>query len=248
MLGGTGSGKTAVLHELLYQRRQFRQILLITGSKDLRERFNRHFPDSLIWDDWHEDDMKRILDCQENDKAIGKGTELLIMLDDFGYKKNQLRKSAQFKRILMNGATHCNTLLMCCFQDTKAIEPDLRGQFHIIILLGEPNRSTRKRIFDCFQCGFETFNQFDRCMKELTQKHGIMVFSRRAGVSYNPLKCVFKYRLKNKHIFDPKRGQEGRRFLCGDAHMQERTLIELEERERYLDALRRKYEKEMKRR
>lgn len=203
-IGATGSGKTALMIDMMYHlRHEYSKAVVICGSKETEKDFARVVPDLFIWDTLDIDRLSAVYEKQEIDVYTGRSQPLLVVLDDFMYQSRSLQKTELINRIFMNGR-HANILFFVSMQYCKSLSPTLRQQTRMAFVLGEKNPANRVRVFDAFNTCFPNKNEFDAVMCSLTVNWQAMVLSNMATNSTAIEDNVFWYR-----------AELGRRFNFG---------------------------------
>lgn len=193
-LGATGTGKTALMIDLMYQlRNEFPKAVVICGSKETEQDFARVVPDIFIWDKLDVDRLSALYDKQELDVYLHRSQPLLIILDDFMYQSRSLQKAEVINRIFMNGR-HANILFFVSMQYCKSLSPTLRQQTRMVFVLSEKNPLNRTRVYDAFNTCFPTRDEFDALMCRLTVNYQAMVLSNMASTSMEIQDNVYWYR------------------------------------------------------
>lgn len=205
-VGRTKSGKSYLMRDHLYfYRKKVDIAIAMTGSKDTSIELEKHIPPLYIYDDLDIKKLEEIYEKQEYLKARemrGKGRcpNVLIYLDDLGYKKKNVLTSEIILKIAFNGR-HANILCMIALQDCKLIPPALRQQARQVFIMQEKNPQNRKRVFDAFNPCFERFEDFDETMKLCTHNYESLVLENQLTNSYKVEDNVFYYKAKNRGNF-----------------------------------------------
>lgn len=182
-IGGSGTGKTTAMEDLLYRKRDaFDQFMVMSGSKDTARRFAQHIPPIFVSDGpdaFDEDKLTAIVDKQDADKEMedsgrGKCNSILIIIDDLAYMSSLLKKSRVLNRLFFN-APHCKIMLWLSMQYVNCIGPNLRQNVRYAFITREKNRKNRERVFDSMNTGFESFADFDLTMRACTQNYRMFV-------------------------------------------------------------------------
>jgi hypothetical protein len=210
-VGRTKSGKSFLMRDHMYfYRKKIDIVVAMTGSKDTAIELEKHIPALYIYDDLDLEKLKSIYDRQEFLKARelrGKGRcpNVLLYLDDLGYKKKNVLSSEIMAKIAFNGR-HANILCMIAIQDCKILGPALRQQARQVFVLQEKNPQNRKRVFDSFNPCFERFEDFDETMKLCTQNYEALVLENQLTNSYAIEDNIFYYKAKDRGNFRINRG------------------------------------------
>ena len=205
-IGATGSGKTALMMDMLYHlRNEYSKAVVICGSKETEQDFARVVPDLFIWDKFDLERLNAIYDKQELDVYTGRSQPLLVVLDDFMYQARSLQRTEVINRIFMNGR-HANILFFVSMQYCKSLSPTLRQQTRMAFVLAEKNPANRVRVFDAFNTCFPNKTEFDALMRTLTFNWQAMVLSNMTTGSAEIEDNVFWYkaRLDRRFRFGPE--------------------------------------------
>lgn len=193
-VGRRKSGKTILMRDILYHKRNvFKKVLVMTSNEDTVKDFAQHVPELFIRKGFDPHLLEQIKAKQEHDVRRGICKPLLIVLDDLGFAAKSIQKAPVIKELFMNGR-HFNISLMFSMQYCKAFEPDLRSQIDYIFLAFEKNPQNRARIFEAFNTIFETKREFDHVMRSCTQNYEFMVMNNESASSDLVSDNIFWYK------------------------------------------------------
>ena len=205
-VGRTNSGKTFLMRDHLYHlRNDFDIALAMIGSKDTAYEFEQHIPAINVYDTLDLKKLTRIYEYLEKQKSkerrgMGKCPRVVVVIDDMGYKRKNILTSEVFLRIFFN-CRHVNMLMLISVQDCKLVTPSLRGQVRQVFLCQEKNPSGRKRVYEAFNPGLDSFQEFDKLFKRYTINYGILVLNNELANSYDIEDNVFIYKAKDRGKF-----------------------------------------------
>ena len=213
-IGKRHTGKTVLITDILY--RLYKEgakngklvdaCVCFSNTEDLQSNFTRFVPKAFIYSNYSEQRLVNILETQkELVKKQGRTSNLVIILDDFGYKKSIFNET--FGRLLCNGR-HYNITLMLSLQYSMQLPPSMRSNIDICVSLREPILANRKRLFDSFYGMFHSFKEFEKCFAEVTNNYGCLIAVNNGSSSNDVTDNMFWYRAKPQEL--PERFELGR--------------------------------------
>ena len=198
-VGGTESGKTWLIRDILYnKRKKFDRGLIFSGSKETSVMYAQHIPSLFVYDGYNEDVLQKAFDAQECDVEMGKARPFLIILDDLMYDKKSIMNSPLIRRIFMNGR-HAKCLVLVSMQYAKDINPNMRQQVKVVFICRENNPAYREKMFESFNLIFNNFREWNAVAKQCTQNYEVMVLIK--TMSDQMSDNVFWYKAKEHSHF-----------------------------------------------
>lgn len=174
-IGRRKSGKTVMLlHYMRTVRHDYDYVLVLSPSKPSLRDFAEVVPSLFCHDTWDPDYIEHVYNEQEKVFET-TGKRMLLVIDDFGYKRKKVFNSPIFQKLLMN-ARHAGICLAFTLQDAVSLEGDgPRGQIDYVFMAPEKAPNLRKRLRDLFNVCFDPPKLFDQAFVALTQNYSQMI-------------------------------------------------------------------------
>ncbi len=194
-LGKRGTGKSTLMRNILSAVQDKLDFgLAMSPTEESTGSLGGFVPRSCVYNHFSGAALDVMLEIQR--KAIKKkGKEacrnMYLILDDCAYDK-KVMKGANMRELFMNGR-HRNMFHMSTFQYMMDVPCDIRGNVDFVFALNDNNMSNRKKLYDYFFGVFESFQDFDKVMKELTKNFCAIVIDNRKGGS-DITECVYWYK------------------------------------------------------
>jgi hypothetical protein len=212
VVGQSGSGKTAIMQDILYHMRNKLEICLaFCPSRDSNLEYRRHLPKSLVYDNWSLDHLDRITKTQlmlaklpKRRDGSTRNRRFGIIIDDCLYDKKQFM-GPSMKYLLMNGR-HEKFFTMICAQYVVDLPKDLRSQINLAIVFPEAQEGLREAMRINLLGIFKDDEQLQAAFKVL-ERYEALVFDIKAYRERRPCMFVYKARYPLPH------------FLVGDARV-----------------------------
>lgn len=148
ILGGTGSGKTVVLKDILsHIHTNYDSIIMMSATAKLQPAYD-FMPRSMIIDDYDEQILKETWDRQVEKFKDGSLKPVLIILDDI-IASPAYRGSKMLNQIAIS-ARHLGITLIILSQYFTAIKPLVRTNLRLAITFAMPSKRER----DKFVCQY----------------------------------------------------------------------------------------------
>lgn len=196
-IGHSGSGKTFNMFDALYTvRNDFDIITAFVASSDEAVKLEKHIPQIFIHTTMDIGVLNTMYDDLDRMKAIEKRggprcPRWLLYIDDFGYLAQKLFSTDVFRRVAFN-IRHLEGLAFISIQDAKLVGPAIRGNTAQVFACFEKRMEYRKRLYEVYNPCFDSFEEFDDCMKKCTTNNGTMVIDYDVK-SYNVRDNVFRH-------------------------------------------------------
>lgn len=191
VLGGSCTGKTALLHNLLHHCNVSFGVV-VTPELDV----NTVTPEGTFVRSTGNDFakvpvsiMKPFLDRQQtlvrmatssepDEKHWKRMTKAALVLDDCFDSVCQQDQNTRF--FLLNGKCYMTSLLIS-MSDARVLNESFRAIIDFVFMLDEPTDKGRRQLFDMYACDyFATFEEFCSVFDSVIENHGCLVIDRRA--------------------------------------------------------------------
>lgn len=190
-VGMRGTGKSILLTDLLYHKRNIPVGLVISATEGGNRHFGKYVPDLFVHSEFNMDVIVRALKRQK--KLVyynAPNPECFLLLDDCLYDRRNLNNET-VREVFKNGR-HWKITFMLSAQYLMDLPSDLRGNIDYAFFLKESSIQNRERIYKNFFGVIPTFQMFNRIFNECTEGYGCMVLDNRAR-SNRIEDCVFWY-------------------------------------------------------
>lgn len=183
-IAARNSGKTVLVKDLLYYKRDFPLGTVISPTEDSNRAFAAIIPSPLIHDGYTPEIIDKVLKRQrivikQAEKEVcsyGKTSidpRAFLVMDDCMFD-NDWKKDKNMRYIFSNGR-HRKLLLLMTLQYVIGIPPDLRANIDYVFIMREKNYQNRKKLYDLY-CGvFPTYDMFCKVMDVVTEGYGCLV-------------------------------------------------------------------------
>jgi hypothetical protein len=184
MIGKRGCGKTLILKDILYYKRDFPIGTVINPTEGANKNYSSMIPPIFIHEEYKPEIIENVLKRQtiimkKMDKEIqmyGKTNidpRAFLIMDDCLYD-SAWKKDKNIRYIFLNGRHKC---LMFCItmQYMLGISPELRTNVDYIFILRENIIANRKRLYEAFAGMFPTFEMFSTVMDQCTENFECLV-------------------------------------------------------------------------
>ena len=228
IIGKRRTGKTVILLDIIYHKRDFPIWKCISLTEELNFTFKNHIPCKYVHNDYDPAIIKRFVDknkemkkkkiaAQRMLKTIQHYNEqgviqydlkpeyanmdirAFLILDDCIAEDQEIRKDPSLKWLGTNGR-HADILCAITTQYPNTLGPLMRGNGDFFFIMAEPRSYYRKQIYDSYASVIPTRELFNRLMDKMTQNRGCMVIDNSSNE--NTLeKLVFCYKAPLRHEF-----------------------------------------------
>jgi hypothetical protein len=184
LIGKRGTGKTELLKDILYFKRDFPIGTVINPTESANKNFSTLVPPIFIHEEYKPEIIDNVLKRQTKIiKKIHKENQLygrssidpraFLILDDCLYD-NAWKKDKNIRYIFMNGR-HKRLFFLVTMQYVLGIAPDLRTNVDYVFICRENIIANRKRLYDAFAGMFPTFEIFCSVMDACTENFECLV-------------------------------------------------------------------------
>lgn len=184
LIGKRGTGKTELLKDILYFKRDFPIGTVINPTESANRNFSTLVPPIFIHEEYRPEIIDNVLKRQTIImKKINKEIQLygrssidpraFLILDDCLYD-NAWKKDKNIRYIFMNGR-HKKLFFLVTMQYVLGIAPDLRTNVDYVFICRENIIANRKRLYDAFAGMFPTFEIFCSVMDACTENFECLV-------------------------------------------------------------------------
>lgn len=203
-----GTGKTALMTDILYHQRKVPMGVVMSGTEESNEHYQKHVPDSFIYGKYEPEVIKKVIDHQK--KVVKKMTEkekedfsdpsksVFVLMDDCMYD-NKWTRSEDMRCIFMNGR-HYRIFFALTIQYIMDLPPSLRGQVDYVFVLKDNILENKQKIWKHLFGIFPTFDAFNEVFTQCTENYGCLVLNGRS-TSNKIEDVVFWYKAKPNRKF-----------------------------------------------
>ena len=202
-IGRRGTGKSQLVTDILYHQRKIPMGVVMSGTEESNEHYQRYVPDSFIYGQYEPDVVKKIISHQQ--KTLKKmspkqkedftdpNNSVFMLLDDCMFD-NKWTRDRDMRCVFMNGR-HYRIFFMLTIQYCMDLPPSLRGQCDYIFVLRENILENKQKLYKHFFGIFPTFDAFNEVLMQCTENYECLVLNVRS-TSNKIEDVVFWYRAK----------------------------------------------------
>jgi hypothetical protein len=197
LLGKRGTGKSVMMVDIAKTLQDTGVIDMAIGMSPTDESngtLSQFLPKTLIYPDFNENIVERIL--QQQKKQIKEGKEckrVFIFMDDCGYDSKAIFNSKVMKRLFYNGR-HSKIGLCLALQYAIDMPVAFRANCDVCITMRETIYSNRERLYKQYFGQFENMKAFCMTMDACTENYSALVSANNITNSNNISDSVFWYR------------------------------------------------------
>ena len=197
LLGKRGTGKSVMMIDIAKTLQDAGIIDLAIGMSPTDESngtLSQFLPKTLIYPDFNENIVERIL--QQQKKQIKEGKEckrVFIFMDDCGYDSKAIFNSKVMKRLFYNGR-HSKIGLCLALQYAIDMPVAFRANCDVCITMRETIYSNRERLYKQYFGQFENMKAFCMTMDACTENYSALVSANNITHSNDICDSVFWYR------------------------------------------------------
>jgi hypothetical protein len=184
MIGKRGCGKTLILKDILYYKRDFPIGTVINPTEGANKNYSTMIPPIFIHEEYKPEIIENVLKRQtiimkKMDKEVqmyGKTNidpRAFLIMDDCLYD-SAWKKDKNIRYIFLNGR-HKRLMFCITMQYMLGISPELRTNVDYIFILRENIIANRKRLYEAFAGMFPTFEIFNTVLDQTTENYECLV-------------------------------------------------------------------------
>jgi len=178
-IGKRNTGKSFLLKDLLYHKRDIPVGTVISGTEGANHFYSEIVPSLFIHEEYTPQLVNNVLKRQKKvGKKIDRGEEGLdprafLILDDCLYDSSW-KKDKNMRAVFMNGR-HYKLLFLLTLQYAMGVPPNLRTNIDYVFILRENFINNRRRLYDNYAGMFPTFEVFCTVMDQCTNDYECLV-------------------------------------------------------------------------
>ena len=200
IIGKPGTGKTTLISDLLYSKRNTIPCgQVYSGTEDSNGFYQQMFPSTFVFPKYEDTDVKNFIRRQKIVHSNGTTVPWAVLLLDDCTDNPKLLASPLFQNIFKNGR-HWKMLFILSLQYCMDIKPVIRTNIDGVFILRESNLRNRKSLWENYGSCIPTFGLFQELMDELTNDYTAIYIHNRTQ-SNKIEDCVFWYKAKQHEDF-----------------------------------------------
>ena len=210
MIGRRGQGKSFLVRDLLYYKRDVPIGTVISASEGSNRFYSDMMPSLFIHEEFSAEILSNLVKRQKIvTKKMKQQTEqygksnidpyAFLILDDLMYDAPTWIKDINIKDIFMNGR-HFNLMFLVTMQFSLGIPPAFRTNVDYVFILRENYINNRKRLYEHYAGMFPTFEIFCQVMNQCTENYECLVIDNTSR-SNKIEDCVYWYKADNHPSF-----------------------------------------------
>lgn len=210
MIGRRGTGKSWLIKDLMYHKRNFPVCTIMSGTEGANQFYSTIVPSLLVHNGFSSDIVTNVLKRQElltkqirKEAQLGRTSSIdrrnLVVMDDCMFDAKTWTKDTGVRSLFMNGR-HYGILFILALQYVMGIPPALRGQVDYVFILRENIVASRRRIYEQFAGIFPSYELFSQILDQCTENFECLVIHN--GAKTNKIEdCVFYYKAESNGDF-----------------------------------------------
>jgi hypothetical protein len=183
-VGGRGTGKSVIVADFLYHKRDFPIGTVISPTDNYNLVFRPHVPFIFIHEKFTPELIEQVVERQKDiaDKVANDPSykdvdpRCFLILDDCLADKKSWINDDNIRFIFMNGR-HVKLTYIMTLQYCMGITPEFRTNVDWVFLCSEPKLSNQKRIYEQYAGIFPSFDMFRNVFNQCTDNHGCLVIN-----------------------------------------------------------------------
>ena len=210
MIGRRGQGKSFLVKDLLYYKRDVPIGTVISASEGSNRFYSDMMPSLFIHEEFSAEILSNLVKRQkivtkkmkQQPEQYGKSNidpYAFLILDDLMYDAPTWIKDINIKDIFMNGR-HFNLMFLVTMQFSLGIPPAFRTNVDYVFILRENYINNRKRLYEHYAGMFPTFEIFCQVMNQCTENYECLVIDNTSR-SNKIEDCVYWYKADNHPSF-----------------------------------------------
>jgi hypothetical protein len=181
-IGRSGGGKSsAMIYCAYYKRHEYDLCVVFCKSVDDAINYSKRVPGAFVFTVWNPAILRAIINMQNENVEKGILTNVLVIIDDFGFDKNAAKDPIMDE--LCAAGRHPRIGIYWAIQDAIQAGKGNRGQARYVICAPEKCPGQRDRIFEYYNPVFENARQFRETMGRATRDGRQMVMYMMQGSS-----------------------------------------------------------------
>ena len=203
MIGRRGQGKSFLVKDLLFYKRDMPIGTVISASESSNRFYSDMMPSLFIHEAFS---PKIVANLVKRQKIVTKKMKqqmqmygksnidpyAFLILDDLMYDAPTWIKDINIKDIFMNGR-HCNLMFLVTMQFSLGIPPAFRSNIDYVFILRENYINNRKRLYEHYAGMFPSFEIFCQVMNQCTENYECLVIDN-TSTSNRIEDCVYWYK------------------------------------------------------
>ena len=203
MIGRRGQGKSFLVKDLLFYKRDMPIGTVISASESSNRFYSDMMPSLFIHEAFSPEIVANLVKRQkivtkkmkQQMQMYGKSNidpYAFLILDDLMYDAPTWIKDINIKDIFMNGR-HCNLMFLVTMQFSLGIPPAFRSNIDYVFILRENYINNRKRLYEHYAGMFPSFEIFCQVMNQCTENYECLVIDN-TSTSNRIEDCVYWYK------------------------------------------------------
>jgi len=201
IIGRPGSGKSILMKDILYYKRNFIPVVSVVSTTEKFNNFYEGFvPKLFVHDAYRPDIVTDFVNHQAKvmQKVDYNSSYAALIMDDCA-ADSKIVNSKELENVLKNGR-HMNILFIMAVQYVLDMKPAMRACFDGVFILRNSVKAERQKIYDNYATVIKTFGEFERVMDEKTENFGAIFIDYRAN-SNDWRDCVKVYKAEERENF-----------------------------------------------
>ena len=200
VVGRRGSGKSVIIKDLLYYKRNALPVgLVMSGTEAGNGYFSAFVPEVFVYDDFNKEALEKLVERQKKNAKMKNPSKVFVVLDDLAFDTS-IMKQHIMRFIFMNGR-HLNIFLIFSSQYVSDLGPPaIRANIDVLLVCREAIQANRWRLYNMFFGCFDSFEDFNKVLNACTENYGVLVLDN-TKLSNDPQDCVFHWKAKMRDNF-----------------------------------------------
>jgi hypothetical protein len=226
-VGKRHSGKTTLMIDIMYHLKDKLDFCMgMNGTENSSTpTLGRFLPSTFVYNHYHEEKVKHLLEWQRRSVANGKGMRAGLILDDLMGETNsdgtkrKIMSSGEIGKIFKIGR-HRKIFFWCTLQYMRDCPPDARNNTDVLFLYNMTSPSERTKVYKDFFGMLKTQNDFNSVLDACTEGYSCLVLDTLIAMR-DPANSLFFYKA-DLHPEDFKLGKQVF-FTLSDHYFQDRS-------------------------
>jgi hypothetical protein len=188
LLGRRRSGKSYLVRDIFYHHKEIPTGLIFSGTEEVNPFYSEFIPDSFIHSEYNSNLVETMLTNQSqkvktringhaDTDGLTPNNRAFIVLDDMLHDAATCKN---IQSIFFNGR-HYNLFFILTMSYPLGIPPALRSNIDYVFVFNEPNIRNRKKLYDYYGSGCDSFDSFCNILDRYTDNHECIVIKPRSG-------------------------------------------------------------------